>query len=348
MSRLLALSLTALLCGCTDDTFAVVSVLTYSGSLNDVSQLRVRVTSDATQDTLLYPKRASGLLHLDTTSPLTLSVEMAPSPYRPATFEVEALAPDGSVLGYGMASAVVGGNAVDTVMVEVVIGATAPVAAPVGAIVDGGSQMVCAPLDPTATCGADRTCGLLCADEEPTVAMCYVAGSASSGDACSGNADCSSGSGCFTFSADDCSVAACLRFCAKDDDCGQAGAYCNVTIPCGAAGSFQVCSQPCDPTLTTSSCAAGLACFVYGGQTTDCACPGLGGPGSTCTQNSGCSGDNGCSGCSAGLSCVIPESDGGASQGACHPVCMVANPTCPAGSTCHGFSNASSTYGYCL
>lgn len=348
MSRLAGVAVLALLLGaCARDSFAVVSVTTYAGTLDGVAQLRVYVTSASGQDVLLYPKQPAKPLHLDTAKALTLSVEFASSADRPATFEVEALAGDGSVLGYGTTGAAVGGSDVVPVAVRIVAGAVRPATPAPGSTADGGSQLACTPAQAQTACGADRTCALLCAQDQAAVAMCYLAGLGEPGDACTTSNDCAPNSQCFTFAADGCSVTSCLRFCVRDADCGQSDAYCNVPIPCGGTSAVAMaCSHPCDPTLASGGgCAAGLACFVYAGQTTDCACPGQGGVGASCSQNSGCSGEAGCAGCAAGLSCVLPT---GASTGACRPMCKLAAPACPAGTSCHAFGSSSAqSYGYC-
>src|SRR5664279_5308573 len=101
---------------------------------------------------------------------------------------------------------------------------------------------------------------------------------------------------------------------------------------------FAACSRPCDPTGSgTVGCATGLSCFVYTGETTDCACAGLGDVGASCTQNSSCVGKSDCAGCRTGLSCVV-LTGGAASAGACRPVCSLTSPSCPSGTTCHAFN----------
>jgi hypothetical protein len=347
MKRLVALPLLALLAACADDSFAVVSVLTYSGSLDDVAQLRVHVTNASSEKLLLYPKTPSQSFHLDTDRRLTFSVEFDSSRSGDALFEVEALSKAEAVVAYGRSSVTLNQHSVAPVVVKVVLGAARPEHPP-----DGGTSesLWCDPYAPVATCGADRTCGVLCTPSQPAVGMCYLAGAGTPGDSCTGNADCGPGSQCFTFTAIGCNVTTCLRFCQNDQACGQTDAYCNVPIQCGSTPSFSACSRPCDPTLTTANgCAAGLSCFVYSGETTDCACAGLGAVGAACTQNSGCNGETGCSGCGAGLSCVIPTGiDAGTGTGVCRPVCKLAEAACPSGTTCHAFDNSSRRlYGFC-
>ena len=269
---------------------------------------------------------------------MTFSVQFSTSRGGPTTFGVEPLDVAGTVLGYGEAEAAIEKEKVFKVTVLVTPGAVRPVQG-----MDGG----CDPYQPAIACGAGQTCGLLCSAGQPAVGMCYVAGPALPGQTCTSNNDCSPGSQCFTFSASGCPVMTCLRFCDSDAACGEAGAYCNLTIPCGT--DFTACSRPCDPTgIGTQGCAAGLACYVYSDETTDCACPGLGTLGSACTQNQGCDGTTAtCAGCGAGLSCVVPS---GTTTGAgvCRPICSLAAPACPSGTTCHAFAGSTRLlYGFC-
>jgi hypothetical protein len=348
---LLLTSVLPLSSACSDDSYAVVSVLTYSNSATGVAQFRVYVGNGSDGDTLHYPKGPTESLTIDTSHPITFSVEFSSSRGGIATFEVEPLSSiDGTVLGYGKSSVEIVKGKVTNVTVVVVLGTVRPAhGLDAGAGSDGGT-LACDPYNPAAACGADQTCGLLCDDNQPAVGMCYLTGPGKPGDICTTNNDCVPGSQCFSFTAVGCSVMTCLRFCNNNDAlCGEQGAYCNVPIQCGITPSFLACSRPCDPTGTaTTACATGLACFVYTGDTTDCACAGLGDIGATCTQNSGCNGESGCSGCRAGLSCVVPTSSTGGTTGTCRPICSLATPICPTGTTCHAFdSSTRKLYGFC-
>jgi hypothetical protein len=348
-----ALALLSSLGACADDTYAVVSVLTHSGSVDGVAQFRVHVESVSAQDVLYYPQQPTESLHLDTTHPITFSVQFSASHAGQATFEVEPLAPNAKdvALGYGKNTVTIEKGKVVNVSVLVVLGALRPEHGTDAGAGDGGtSQLSCDPYAPAAACGANQTCGLLCSADQPAVGMCYGAGPGAPGTACASNNDCDPGSQCFTFTATGCSVMTCLRFCNSDAMCGEQNAFCNVPIQCGTTPSFGACSRPCDPTGTAAvGCAPGLSCFVYAGETTDCACPGLGDVGAACTQNSGCNGETNCTGCRAGLSCVVPTgSAAGASSGTCRPICTLAAPACPAGTTCHAFDGSTRlVHGFC-
>jgi hypothetical protein len=345
--------LLALLGSCADDSYAVVSVLTYSGSVSGVAQFRVHVGNGSGQETLYYPHQRSESLRLDTDHAVTFSVEFDSSRGGTADFEVEPLDVNGSTLAYGKSSVGISKGKVVNVKVLVVVGATRP-ESPVDAGVpsDSGdaSTLSCDPYAPIATCGAGHTCGLICNQNQPAVGMCYAAGAVGPGSTCGSNNDCEPGAQCFTFTATGCSVMTCLKFCNHDDSlCGEQGSYCNVPIACGTSLPYSACSRPCDPTGTaTTGCATGLACFVYAGETTDCACPGLHDVGASCSQNSGCNGETGCDGCRAGLSCIVPTGSSTSASGTCRPVCKLAAPVCPTGTTCHSFdSSTRQLYGFC-
>ncbi|MBN2573473.1 MAG: hypothetical protein JXP73_02810 [Deltaproteobacteria bacterium] len=337
------LCLVALLPACKDDAYAVVSVLTFADSVSGVAQFRVHVHNDSAEDTLVYPREATESLTLDTSHPVTFSVQFGASRGGPVTFEVEALDAAGATLGYGTTSGTIEQGKVFRVTVLIVVGALRPVHG-----LDGGT-LTCDPYAPAVACGPGQTCGLLCGGTEPAVGMCYAAGAGAPGDACASNNDCAPGSQCFTLSALGCSVMTCLRFCDHDDAaCAETGSFCNVPIACGSTPPFAACSRPCDPTGSgTVGCAAGLACFIYADETTDCACAGLGAAGAACTQNHGCNGEPGCGGCRAGLSCIVPA---GSASGVCRPICdlNLAAAACPTGTTCNPFAGSTrGQYGFC-
>ena len=344
-----AVLLGLLLPGCKDDSYAVVSVLTYSDSISAVAQFRVHVGNGADVDALYYPRQPTESLVIDTSRPVTFSVEFGTSRGGPTSFEVEPLDVSGNTLGYGKADATIVKEKVFKVTVLVVPGALRPEhPLDAGAGDDAGaSSLVCNPYAPAAACGAGQTCGLLCNAGEPAVGMCYAGGAGKPGEVCAGNSDCQPGSQCFTFTAVGCQVMTCLRFCNNDDAaCAETGAYCNVPIACGTTPPFAACSRPCEPTGNgTAGCASGLGCFVYADETTDCACPGVGILGASCSQNQGCNGEAGCAGCKAGLSCVIPS---GGTSGICRPMCTLAAPACPTGTTCNAFAGSTKKlYGFC-
>jgi len=343
------LGLIALSPACNDDSYAVISVLTYADSVSGVAQFRVHVNNGAEVDTLYYPKQPSESLTLDTTHPVTFSVQFDDSRGGQTTFEIEALDVSGGSLGYGQTEADIVKEKVFNVTVLVAVGAVRPIQGLDAGVEDAGDNLICDPYAPAAACGAGQTCGLLCNAGEPAIGMCYAAGPGKPGDTCTRNSDCSPGSQCFALQAVGCAVKTCLRFCDDNDvACAETGAFCNVPIQCGSTPAFWACSRPCDPMGSgTVGCAAGLACFVYGDETTDCACPGLAGPGEACTQNQGCGGEAGCSGCKAGLSCVVPTaSTNGA--GVCRPICNLAADTCASGTSCRAFAGSTrQVYGFC-
>jgi hypothetical protein len=337
--------------GCREDSYALVSVVSYTGRLDGVARLRVHVTSAAGQKSLSYAGGNDHALTLDSEHPVTFSVEFGASYQGSTQIEVEPVDASEATLGYGQASVRIDRGEIAGVRILVVPDAVRPARGSSAGEVDGGaSGLLCAPALPTEACGPDRTCGVLCAQGQPTLGMCYAAGAGSPGTACSSNRDCQPGSQCFAFSAPGCSVRTCLRFCNHDDaQCAEQGSYCNIPVPCDVSAQVAACSRPCDPTGAASAgCASGLACFVYAGETTDCACPGLGDIGSPCTQNSGCADTPGCAGCRSGLSCIVPAASPSGTAGTCRPVCTLAAPACPSGTTCRAFEGSTKLlFGFC-
>ena len=108
-------------------------------------------------DTLHYPRQPTESLVLDTTDPVTFSVQFSTSRGGPTTFEVEPLDMAGTVLGYGTAEAAIEKEKVFKVTVLVTPGAVRPVQG-----MDGGA-LACDPYQPAIACGAGQTCGLFCA-----------------------------------------------------------------------------------------------------------------------------------------------------------------------------------------
>jgi hypothetical protein len=336
------------LAGCHEDSYALVSVLTSAGTIGDVAQVIAHVTSADGQQALAYPHSAGPPLHFDTEHPVTFSVEFPAAYEGTTTIEVELVTQDGHPRGYGKSTAAITRGRIARIEIRVVPGAVRP--EHVGEPDGGTSGLLCDPYGPAVACGAERTCGVLCSQDAPAASMCYLAGTGAPGSACAGNGDCQPGAQCFAFSALGCAVKTCLKFCNHDDaQCGEQGAYCNIPIACGSSPTLAACSRPCDPTGdATAGCAAGLGCFVFAGETTDCACPGQGDAGSPCTQNSGCDSATNCLGCKAGLSCIVPAGAAAGATGACRPVCNLAAQTCPSGTTCRAFEGSTRRlFGFC-
>ena len=112
-SHLIVLPL--LLAACADDSFAVIELLAYSGTLDGVSQFRVHVTTASAEEVLLYPPQPTRSLHLDADRPVTFSVEFGAAHSGEATFEIEALSPQDTVLGYGKSSGTISKHTVSSV-----------------------------------------------------------------------------------------------------------------------------------------------------------------------------------------------------------------------------------------
>lgn len=301
------------LAGCADqESYILVSAYSDTDPIDKVAQLRVHATVGSAQDQLHYPRLATGNFRLSPTTPITFSVSLAEKYKGEALIEVEALAVNGDSLGYGHATTAF--RIGDTTRLDVRL---FPSAIRV-TNATGTSTISCSPTNPTETCGPNRTCSLMsCLKGEPQDGICYPAGPGQPGTTCIRNSDCSVGSQCFSF-APSCDARTCLRYCLTDSDCNDPSSHCDTVLNCGA----KLCSRPCDPTGTgRNGCAPGLVCFIYPGESTDCACETLrvsGGLGALCTSDDQCG---------PGMACVLP-------RGTCNPVCLRANPVCPTGLTC--------------
>ncbi len=245
----------------------MVSVYSSLPSIDNVAQLRVKVTSGLDNEQLLYPDKplaAPALLRLvepntPAATPVTFSVSFRPTFNADVTVDVEALDVTQASLGRGT---------------------SAPQPLNLGAVTYTRvivTPPTCDPTAPARSCGDGYTCALVCDQNSQPNQLCFSAGKANPGDPCADTTDCAPGSGCFEFTT--CSTVAkpmktCRKFCTLDADCG-AGSSCIPGISCGnTSTSLRICSRPCDPTGdATGGCASGLHCFIFAGGITDCACP---------------------------------------------------------------------------
>jgi hypothetical protein len=335
------LALALLASGCSDKSYALVSVLSAGGQFNDVAQLHVEARNGAALDTLDYrPKTA--VVRFDETQPLTFSVGYHSSSHSGTLLiTVTPLNQSGMVLGYGEGTAKLVDDGVINVSVRVTRGASPPARTPDGGAPDGGpdAAALCDPVTPT-TC-AGGTCVLVCRDNQPAVGMCTTSGTKQPGELCMGNEECSPGSQCFSFSCGTAGppIGACLRFCNDDSMCGTG--HCATPVPCGGAPTpYKACSRTCDPVgAATQGCAAGLHCFVFAGETPDCDCAGSK---HVKTDAMPCASSEECA---PGLLCVNM-----AGAKTCRPLCRLDMPNvCGEGRKCTQLVDpAYTTYGACL
>ena len=215
---------------------------------------------------------------------------------------------------------------------------------------DGGSdsgngEVVFPGCDPAAlTCGAGLTCAVNCAARQ---GQCVTGGTTSPGGLCSqnGNADCSPGTQCFTYSGPLCAVPACLKFCKTNDDCAAMGigSVCQGNVSCPTDGgviptAYHTCTFACDPRGTaTTGCPAGLHCFLVDTMDqVDCNCTAatqIQTEGQACTRGSDCA---------PGFLCDR-------STLKCQKVCKIggAASDCATGQSCTQLTN-DMNYGVCL
>lgn len=166
--------------------------------------------------------------------------------------------------------------------------------------------------------------GLKCTTYDYSTTVCDNDGTAARGATCTQGPDsCRAGSMCYRDTGN--GATQCRQFCTANQDCGAKN---DCVIDLNAGRTMKVCTQPCDP-LVATSCASGLACYLYDAEHTDCVAAGqyaLGAPCSSFFDE-----------CQAGLTCI---------SGRCRKVCKRAGGTCDAGQTCQPIDKWV-TYGVC-
>jgi hypothetical protein len=206
---------------------------------------------------------------------------------------------------------------------------------------DSANGVVFPGCDPAAlTCGAGLTCAVNCMARQ---GQCVTAGATAPGGLCDqhGNADCTPGTQCFTYSGPQCTVPVCLKFCKTDNDCGS-GSVCQGNVSCPLDGgvvptAYHTCTFACDPRGgATSGCPAGLHCFVVDAMDqVDCACTAatqVKTEGQSCLRGSDCA---------PGLICD-------SSTTKCQRVCKRGvSGDCLTGQSCTALTN-DMVYGVCL
>ncbi len=210
---------------------------------------------------------------------------------------------------------------------------------------DSAAGVVFPGCDPaTLSCGATLTCAVNCAARQ---GQCVSAGGMAPGGICDqhGNADCTPGTQCFTYSGPLCTVPVCLKFCKTDTDCGPtgSGSICQGSVSCPIDGgviptAYHTCTFACDPRgAATTGCPSGLHCFVVDTMDqVDCSCTET-----TRTQTEGQSCLRGAD-CAPGLICDRSTTK-------CQKVCKLGEggTDCAAGQSCTALTN-DHLYGVCL
>jgi len=322
-----ALLFSVLAAACSQDkSFVVVSVWSSGHPIDNVAQLRVKVTGGPQSEQFLYPetpRAATALLRLDTTTAVTFSLSFPATFKDDVTVDVEPL---------------------DAKQVSLGRGTVGPQPLRVGQVtsVSVSVDPLCDPMAPALICNPGNTCALVCDSDSRPKMVCFSAGQGKPGDPCVDTTACASGSECFEFTT--CSTVAqpvktCRQFCNSDSDCGV-GSFCRTSVSCNTTStSFHICSRPCDPTgSATGGCANGLSCFIYAGEITDCACRDpsrVGSVGVACDTDENCQ---------PGLVCVNRGS-----AKSCQTICRLASRVCPDGTTCTRLTNPDyQTFGACL
>jgi hypothetical protein len=164
-----------------------------------------------------------------------------------------------------------------------------------------------------------------CVVDSTGARFCASAGTASTGQACTGVAGCRAGDLCINIHPSG-TTNVCSHFCASDTGC--AGGLCIVTLNDGAGGTLPgvtLCTHVCDP-VTPSGCPAGSFCGIFQETAgamrllTDCGAPaGVGGQGATCTDDTDCQNGFGCVGGACLHWCRYPAGTGCAIGYTCYP-----------------------------
>lgn len=170
--------------------------------------------------------------------------------------------------------------------------------------------------------------GQKCTTENGSTSVCDPAGPDARGDACTTTAgvdSCAAGSVCIDEGK---GQTQCRAFCVYDSDCG-ARSQCAYDV----GTRFSVCSQACNPIYPGAGCHAGLGCYAFADEHTDCLPAGTSTRAAPCTSKLDCQG---------GMVCYGPL---GASQ--CRRVCRKGDSSaCSGGDTCQGLIGWS-LYGLC-
>jgi cysteine-rich repeat protein len=211
---------------------------------------------------------------------------------------------------------------------------------------DGGGSCPESPcrLKPYCGCEAGQKCTVdftLLPDTLEKV--CGEAGSGTSDDLCTADTECMAETICGgLYSGAGVEQAMCFDICTGASDCSGAGSVC---VPLVSDEDYPgICSHSCD-LVTNRGCPSGTACKpleirATGQSLTDCGADvGYGGPGSSCSDDTGCE---------AGTFCA--DTDGDTTGNECIQLCHYPSGSCEIG-TCNAFdppiSYDGDEYGYC-
>jgi hypothetical protein len=198
------------------------------------------------------------------------------------------------------------------------------------------SESPCRLVAPQCGCAGGQACVI----DTTGARFCATAGTASTGQACTGAAGCRAGDLCIDIDPVG-TTSVCSHFCSSDTGC--AGGLCIVTLDDGSGGTLPgvtLCTHVCDP-VTQTGCPTGAFCGIYQETAgamrilTDCSAPaGTGGQGASCFDDTDCR---------AGFACIT---------GSCLHWCRYpAGTGCTGGYTCYPFTTplivGGQQYGVC-
>lgn len=154
--------------------------------------------------------------------------------------------------------------------------------------------------------------GQRCNSKDGMTTLCQPVGTVPRGQRCNLQSDdCEAGKTCADEGG---GIGQCRPFCNGDADCGPLS-YCDDSLP---GGKYKLCTTPCTATYPgTKDCLAGLGCFVYKEEHTDCLKPGTRDVNQSCTKHTDCK---------SGMLCLAS---------ACHRTCRRGDRTvCLTGEKC--------------
>lgn len=333
----LATAALAVLSGCADDSYLVLTLRSDAASFAGITKIVVEVTAAAGQPmaTRTFAVGGSTNVTIDASTSKSLSVSFSPD--RSGVVNVKVTASSATAcLGAGTATSPIdkGGTARATVTLA-------------AAGCAGSDVMTTFPgCDPAVagSCPATQTCYVDCANQ---MGRCVPGGTKGPGELCSSNNDCAPGTQCFDFNCPS-TTRVCLKFCAGDDACAEmsttvGASTCRDPVLCPALTTYKTCGFACDPRGTAAvGCPAGLSCFLFadpaGGQDSpSCSCPAatrIGTDGASCT---------GATDCAPGFIC--DQMNGGQF---CRRLCKMGSAgDCSGGTACTSLAN-NSVFGVCI
>lgn len=178
--------------------------------------------------------------------------------------------------------------------------------------------------------------GYKCTSHDALTTICDPDGTVMRAGICTRNKttgaeNCVAGQAC----TDEGGIGQCRSFCNDNTQCGTRS-YCEILLQ---TNGFKVCTNPCTALYPGAGCAAGLGCYAYDFEHTDCKKAGTAAAGAPCAVPQDCQ---------PGMTCLGPA---GATR--CRRICTKGfNGDCPVGQSCLAITYVNGmqwpTYGACF